>query len=299
MKREIPGKDLISSGHLACQGCGAVLAMRYVLKALGEKTVVVIPACCWSIIPGPFPYSALKIAAIHVAFETAASSAAGVRAGFDVQGKEDVNVLAFAGDGGTFDIGLQSLSGAVERNENIIYVCYDNEAYMNTGIQRSSATPEFAWTTTTPLNKPKEGAKKDIVKILAGHSIPYAATATVAYPEDLIRKVAKAGKIKGSRFIHILAPCPPGWKSDPMETIKIARLAVQSKVFPLYEVEHGEKYIINTEPTGVSVQEYLKTQGRFSHLNPQQIEEIQARVDYHWERLLYQSMLDSFKEWRK
>ncbi|MFQ5798990.1 MAG: thiamine pyrophosphate-dependent enzyme, partial [Bacteroidota bacterium] len=183
----LPETELLRPGHLACPGCGATLAMRYALKALGAQTVLVIPACCWSVIDGPVPYSATAVPLYHAAFETAAATATGVKAGLDVQADTETNVVAWAGDGGTFDIGLQALSGAAERNEDIIYFCYDNEAYMNTGIQRSSATPFGAWTTTTPKESLKREHKKNIIEILAAHRIPYIATATVAFPEDFIQ----------------------------------------------------------------------------------------------------------------
>jgi len=281
----IPEAELMGFGHLGCQGCGATLAMRYVLKALGEKTIVVLPACCWTIIAGPFPYSTLKVPLLHTAFETAAVAASGVRAALDLQGDTETTVLAWAGDGGTFDIGLQALSGAAERNENILYVCYDNEAYMNTGIQRSSATPYLAWTTTTPRPSPKGEPKKDMMAIMAAHKIPYAATASIAYPDDLVRKVQKAKSLKGTKFIHLLTPCPPGWKIPSEFSIKLARLAVLTKVFPLYEVEHGTQYRINWVPDGLPVREYLKLQGRFSHLSEEDFERIQERVDAEWECL--------------
>jgi pyruvate ferredoxin oxidoreductase beta subunit/2-oxoisovalerate ferredoxin oxidoreductase beta subunit len=222
---------------------------------------------------------------MHTAFETAAIAATGVRASLDMQGKTDINVLAWAGDGGTFDIGFQALSGAAERNENIIYICYDNEAYMNTGIQRSSATPRLAWTTTTPAQTPKAERKKNMVEIMAAHGIPYTATANVAYPDDLMRKIKTAMGIKGMRFIHILSPCPPGWKIPSEYSIKVARLATESKYFPLYEVFNGEEYVINYEPSGVPVKEYMKMQARFSHITEEEFKQYQAFVDREWERL--------------
>jgi pyruvate/2-oxoacid:ferredoxin oxidoreductase beta subunit len=276
----IPDTELLTPGHLGCQGCGAALAMRYVLKALGEKTIVVLPACCFSVIAGPFPYSALKIPLLHTAFETAAVTASGVRAGLDCQGDSETTVLAWAGDGGTFDIGLQALSGVAERNDNILYVCYDNEAYMNTGIQRSSATPWGAWTTTTP--RAKRTFKKDIMLIMAAHRIPYAATASVAYPEDLIAKVNRAKTIKGTRFIHLLAPCPPGWRISSEQTIKLARLAVQTRIFPLYEVADGTRYKIHDISEPASIEEYLKAQGRFKNLSEKDFEVIQEGVQERW-----------------
>ena len=286
IRGELPNQELMFSGHLACPGCGAALAMRYALKALGKQTIAVIPACCWTIIAGAFPYSALKVPVFHTAFETAASTAAGIRAGLEVLGQEGVAVLAWAGDGGTFDIGLQALSGAAERNDDIIYVCYDNEAYMNTGIQRSSATPWGSWTTTTPTKHPKDQPKKDMMAIMAAHRVPYAATASPAYPEDLVRKMKKAKSVRGTKFIHILSPCPPGWKHSSGLSIKLARLAVQTKVFPLYEVEGGIRWTINLLPEGLPVEEYLKLQGRFRHLKPKDLRLIQETVDAEWERLM-------------
>jgi pyruvate/2-oxoacid:ferredoxin oxidoreductase beta subunit len=246
---------------------------------------MVFPASCWSIVPGSWPYSSYRITAVHAGFVTGAATASGVRAALDVRGDDETLVAVWAGDGGTFDIGLQALSGAAERNEDLLYICNDNEGYMNTGTQRSSATPLFAWTTTTPVMQPKENPKKDIMAIMADHHIPYAATATIAYPEDLIRKLEKAKGIRGTRFIHLFSPCPPGWKMPSEQTIKISRLAVRSRLFPLYEIENGRNYTIQEEHRVVPVKEYLKLQGRFSHLTEKDIEITQRNVDDIWERL--------------
>ncbi len=281
----VSGEELVQSGHLACPGCGSVIGMRIALKALGKNTVVVIPACCWGVLNGAYPFSALKVPVLNVAFATAAISASGVRAAFDMQGKDDVNVMVWAGDGGTFDIGLQSLSGAVERNDDIIYVCYDNEAYMNTGIQRSSATPYGAWTTTTPANAPKSEPKKNIVEILAAHDIPYAATASIGYPEDFFRKMKKAKTVHGASFVHLWVSCPAGHKSEERNSVKIARLAVETGVFPLYEVENGVRYTINHQPPFTNITEYLNLQGRFRHLNEQQIDNMRRNIEREWKRL--------------
>ena len=286
MKRGIPEEEYLMSGHLACAGCGATIAMRYALKALGEDVIVVIPACCWTIIPGAFPHTALKVSLYHAAFETAASTATGVKAGLEMKGDSTTTVLAWAGDGGTFDIGLQALSGAAERNDDFIYICYDNEAYMNTGIQRSSATPFLTWTTTTPVRQAKGEAKKNIMEIMAAHRIPYAATASVAYPEDFFQKMKKAKEIRGLKFIHILTSCPTGWRLPSQLSIKAARLAALTRIFPLYEIENGEKYTINLKQEPRPVQEYLKLQGRFSHLTDSEIEVIQENVGRAWERLM-------------
>ncbi|MGQ9637595.1 MAG: thiamine pyrophosphate-dependent enzyme [Thermodesulfobacteriota bacterium] len=284
-KFEIPFEEYLGRGHLACAGCGAAVAMRLTLKALGERLVMVFPASCWSIIPGFWPYSSFRITAIHAGFVTGGATASGVRAALDVRGDHETLVAVWGGDGGTFDIGIQALSGAAERNEDFIYICNDNEGYMNTGTQRSSATPQLAWTTTTPVSQPKENPKKDIMAIMADHQIPYAATATIAYPEDLLRKMEKAKRIRGTRFIHLLSPCPPGWRISSEISVKISRLAVRSRIFPLYEIENGKVYSIQEETRVVPVKEYLKFQGRFSHLSDGQIEEIQRRVDEAWERL--------------
>ncbi len=286
IKLTIPEDEIMSPGHLACQGCGAAMAARYTLKALGRKVVMSIPACCWAVVDGPFPYSALGVPIYHCAFETAASTAAGISHGLSMQGRDDITTLAWAGDGGTFDIGLQALSGAAERGDNLIYVVYDNEAYMNTGIQRSSATPHGAWTTTTPVKHFKKGAKKNIMDIMVAHHIPYAATANVAYPEDLVKKLQKAQKMKGLKFIHLYAPCPTGWKHAPSQTVKIAKLATETNIFPIYEVEDGV-YKVNRKPKSPkSVTDYLKIQGRFRHLDTEEADYIQSKVDKNWERLL-------------
>ena len=290
MKLTIPQQELVYSGNAACQGCAGLLAMRYCLKALGDKTIVVVPACCWTVLSGAFPATAFNVPMFHTAFETAASCACGVKAALRMQGKDDINVLAWAGDGGTFDIGIQALSGAAERNDDFIYVCYDNEAYMNTGIQRSSSTPYGAATSTTPSNMFKNEYKKDIDSILAAHNIPYMATASVAYPEDLIKKVQTANSIRGLKFIHIIAPCPPGWRYPSEKTIALSRLAVETAVFPLYEVKDG-KYTVRKTGDKKPVAEYLKPQGRFRHLKKEEIEYIQAETDKRFELLLKKEQL--------
>jgi pyruvate/2-oxoacid:ferredoxin oxidoreductase beta subunit len=247
---------------------------------------MIIPACCWSIIAGPYPQSSLKVPVLHTAFETGGAVASGVRAALDIKGQTETTVVTWAGDGGTFDIGFQALSGAVERNENFLYVCYDNEAYMNTGIQRSSSTPYGAWTTTTPGRQWKRLRKKNIVEALGAHRIPYAATASIAFPEDLVRKAKKARSITGSRFLHIFSSCPTGWRIPSELSIKIARMAVQTNIFPLYELENGTHYQINHIPKGYLVNEYFWLQGRFKHLTEEDLGEIQEMVDEDWNLLL-------------
>jgi len=286
MELDALDRELMYSGHTGCPGCGATIAMRFLLKALGDKTIVVMPASCWSVIAGPYPQCAVKVPLIHSAFETGGAVASGVRAALDLKGDKETTVVTWAGDGGTFDIGFQALSGAVERNEDFIYVCYDNEAYMNTGIQRSSSTPYGAWTTTTPGTDWKKLRKKNIVEALVAHRIPYAATANIAFPEDLVRKARKAKSIKGSRFIHIFASCPTGWRIPSEMSIKIARMAVQTNIFPLYEVEGGVRYTINYKPKEYLVREYFKLQGRFRHLTDKDLNDIQEMVNEDWELLL-------------
>jgi len=272
-------------GNLACPGCGEPIAMREVLNALENKAVIVIPACCGSIIDGLFPYSAARIPVLHCPFASAASTSSGVLHGLRRRGFTDTTVVAWAGDGGTYDIGIQALSSAVERNEHFLYICYDNEAYMNTGIQRSSSTPFLAWTTTTPEGQPKEVPKKNIIDILAAHRIPYVAACTVAYPHDLVAKVRKARSIQGSKFINILTPCPPGWKMKPNLSIKVARLAVTTNVYPIYEIFNGSRLVLKDNPNPRPVEEYLKAQGRFSHLDENAVRMIQGYVDQNWEQL--------------
>jgi pyruvate ferredoxin oxidoreductase beta subunit/2-oxoisovalerate ferredoxin oxidoreductase beta subunit len=277
---------LMNPGHLGCPGCGATIAMKLALQALGKNTMVVIPACCWGVIAGPFPQSALKVPILHTAFATAGAAASGLRAALDIRGDNKTTVLSWAGDGGTFDIGFQSLSGAVERNENCIFVCYDNEAYMNTGVQRSSATPYGTRTTTTPAANWKKTGKKNMVEALAAHRIPYAATASIGYPQDMMQKFEKAAKLHGgSRFIHVLATCPTGWRIGSEMSVKIARIAVQTNVFPLYEVENGIHYSLNFKGDR-RVKEYLIPQGRFDHLTDTDIDQIQKMVDAEWNLLL-------------
>ena len=282
----VADRDYFKPGHLGCPGCGAAIAIKFALKALGEKIIMVIPASCASIIVGPYPQSAVNIPVLHTAFATAGAAASGVRAALDMKGDSETTVVSWAGDGGTFDIGFQSLSGAVERNEDCIFVCYDNEAYMNTGVQRSSSTPFGVRTTTTPGQDWKRTRKKNIVEALAAHRIPYAATASIAFPEDMIAKFEKAKEKRGgSRFIHIFASCATGWGAPSDMSVKIARLAVQTNIFPLYEIEDGTRYTINYK--GVRrVDDYLQTQGRFKHLSKEDISRIQDMVTEDWRHLL-------------
>jgi len=277
--------ELLWPGSFACPGCGLMIAFRHVFRALGRNTIVITSAGCGSVVAGYYPYTVSKLPFFHCSFGTAAATAAGLRAGLDMMGKIRTNVLAWAGDGGTFDIGLQSLSGVAERNENIIYVCYDNEAYMNTGVQRSSATPLASWTTTTPYGAPEDHPKKDIVAIMAAHEIPYIATTSISYPKDLEKKLRKARGIKGFRFIHVLVPCPTGWLYAAKDTIRLGRLAVLSRVFPLLEVVNGREYDLSPMGDKVPVDEYLNSQGRFKNVSAEDISLIQQNVDRKWDEL--------------
>ena len=260
-------------GHLACPGCGHAIGVRMVLRALGHRAVVVIVPSCVAVISGPFPNAAFGVPAFHSAFEIAAPTAAGISRPLKIQGTEDIPVLAF-------DIGLQSLSGAADRNEDFIYVCMDNEAYMNTGIQVSSATPRFAWTGTSPAGNTRQ--KKQIMEIMAAHRIPYAATASIGFPEDLMNKVKRAKETSGTRFLHLLSPCPTGWKMGENMSPIAAVAAVETNIFPLYEIVDGLHYTINYYSQNLPVEKYLMMQGRFKHLEPDQIEAIQAETDRAW-----------------
>ena len=288
--KEVEAKELVDqylhSGHGGCPGCAMPIVLRTLFHALGEKTITVVTAGCFGTISGTFPSSPIKIPAYNTPFPSAGAAGSGIRAALDIRGDTETTVVAVAGDGGTFDIGIQAISAAAERNDDYIFICYDNEAYMNTGIQRSSATPWGSWTTTTPPSELKGQPKKDIVRIMAAHRIPYVATASIAYPDDFVRKIRKAKETRGFKFLYAFSPCPVGWRFPPELTIRLARLAVQAKVFPLYEVENGDRYTLNLEPEGIPVSEYLKPQGRFNFLREGDLERIQENVDREWQRLM-------------
>ncbi len=298
--RLLSKKEYFSPGHRACQGCAEALAVRLVAKALGNNVIVSSATGCMEIVSSPLPTTNWAVPWIHVAFENAAAVASGAEAGTKAlirKGKlpdKGTVFLGMGGDGATSDIGLQALSGAFERGHNMVYVCYDNEAYMNTGIQRSSATPFGAATTTSPAGKKVPGQitwKKNMPEIAAAHNIPYVATACSSYPFDLIQKVEKAARIEGPAYVHCLSICPTGWRVTPDKAIWIGRLAVETGVFPLYEVENG-KYRITLELDELRpVAEYLKPQGRFRHLTPELIEEIQNRVTKEYQKLVAKTKL--------
>ena len=279
--------NLLRPGHAACAGCGLAVAMKLVLQTMGPRTIAVIVPSCEGAIGGPYPNTSYGVPTIHSAFEIAAPTAAGIANGLKIQGRTDIQVVAFAGDGGTFDIGLGPLSGAAKNNEDIIYVCLDNEGYMNTGIQVSSATPSFAWTGTTPEGNPRR--KKNIMEIMAAHYNPYSATAAIGFPLDLQQKIARAKTIRGTKFIHMLVPCPTGWRSPSDISPELSILSVETKIFPLYEVEDGVRYTINHEPRGLPVETYLSRQGRFRHLKEAEIQNIQNQADEEWEKLRYKA----------
>ncbi|MEO2241723.1 MAG: pyruvate synthase subunit PorB [Euryarchaeota archaeon] len=284
----VPEEELLAPGHRACAGCGSALCVRLCLKALGRNTVVVTSTGCIEVTTTPYPETAWEIPWIHVAFENAAAVASGVERALKALDKDDVTVAVFAGDGGTVDIGFQALSGMVERGHNVVYICYDNEAYMNTGVQRSGATPPYAATTTTPAGKVWRGEmrpKKDVPRIMVDHGVPYVATACVSHPQDLIKKVEKAKETDGPAYIHVLCPCPPGWGYDSSETVEIGELAVDTGMWVLYEVENGEFRLTYRPRERKPVEEYLKRQKRFQHLTEEEIEEIQRMVDEQWEEL--------------
>ncbi|MCS7281666.1 MAG: pyruvate synthase subunit PorB [Desulfobacterota bacterium] len=292
---EKPDAEYIASGHRACQGCAEVLALRLAFKVLGKNTILAMATGCMEIISTPLPLTCWRLPWIHVAFENAAAVASGIESAIRIlrqKGKipdVPINVVGIAGDGGTSDIGLQALSGALERGHRMIYICLDNEAYMNTGIQRSSATPYGAFTTTSPPGKKSIGQstwKKDMPKIAAAHNIPYVATACPSYPFDFLNKVKKATMVNGPAYLHVLSVCPTGWRIPSELAIEYGRLAVRSGFFPLYEVENGVFRLTYKPESLIPVKEYMKGQGRFRHLTEKEITEIQERINKEWERLL-------------
>ncbi|MEM4244633.1 MAG: thiamine pyrophosphate-dependent enzyme [Candidatus Nanoarchaeia archaeon] len=284
----LPEDEYIAPGSRHCSGCGPMLGLRLLLKAAGKNTIVVIGTGCMEVVTTPYPQTSFLIPVIHNAFENVAATASGIEAALKHQKVKDTKVLAIAGDGGTFDIGLQALSGMIERNHNVCYVCYDNEAYMNTGVQRSGSTPKFASTTTTPYGSKIHGkveVKKPLPFIIAAHRLPYMATANIAYPQDLYKKVRKAFSVKGPTYIQLFAPCNLGWRFSPALTVNVARLAVETNFSPLYEVDGGvfRLSIKNDKPK--QVLEYLRLQGRFKNLTKEEIDVLQKDVNKEYDFL--------------
>ncbi len=278
-------KGLVAHGVSTCHGCGLELVIRTVVEELGPRTIIVIPPGCAALFSGYAHETALKIPGFQGNLENTAAYASGISRGLQVQGIEDVHVLGFAGDGATVDIGLQALSGAMERNERMIYVCYDNEAYMNTGIQGSASTAYRAWTTTTPGGK--EGLGKDMMMIARAHRIPYAATASVGYLDDLRRKVAKAKAVRGMAYLHVSAPCPTGWGYKPEDTIKAARLAVESGAWILYEIDGGQVHINRRLAEHRPLREYLGMQKRFRTITEADIRFLEEQIKQNYREVEY------------
>ena len=272
-------------GHKACAGCGGSLAVRIALNVLGERTILVEPAGCMSAVSFNYPQMSFANNAIISAFAGTGAVLSGLKAGAEAMGLKDYHILGIAGDGGTADIGIQALSGLIDRNDDVIYLCYDNEAYMNTGIQKSGLTPFGATTTTTPAGTSGKGnirPKKNLFEIVAAHGIPYAATASVGYIEDFANKVKRASEIKGTSFIHVLAPCPTGWGIDTSETIDIAREIVDTGLWYLAEYYDGEIHMNKVPKEFGDVEHYIRRQNRFKHLKDEDIEEIKRLRDKTW-----------------
>ncbi|MCP4150241.1 MAG: pyruvate synthase subunit beta [bacterium] len=269
-------KGLVAHGVSTCAGCGLELIIRKVLDILGENTIIVIPPGCAALFSGFGKETTLKIPGFQGNLENTAAYAAGIKAGLEIQGKDDVTVLAFAGDGATVDIGIQALSGMFERGDKVLYICYDNEAYMNTGIQGSGSTPLMASTTTTPAGK--TSPRKNMLEIAAAHRIPYAATASVAYVDDMKKKVEKAKQVDGPSYLHIHTPCPTGWGFEPALSIEVAKAAVQTGAWTLMEFENGERRVTRKITKLKPVESYLKLQRRFKKLTEKDIKNISQEI---------------------
>ena len=286
---QLPKKKYVVPGNAACAGCGMMIGLKILGMALGEEAVLTIPASCASVVQGLSPKSGVAMPILNVPFASAAPVATGIAEAYKSLGVKG-HAVVWAGDGGTSDIGFATLSGAAERNSNIIYIMYDNEAYMNTGIQRSSSTPLAAWTTTTPMGKRER--KKDVALLMAMHGAPYVATASIAYPQDFYRKLKRAAEVEGFKFIHLHTPCPPGWRFDPAKTVEVARLAVETGVWILWEYDHGH-FRLNPPSTVYADRakrrpliEYLKLQGRFAHMTEEQVKALEEDVEARWRSIL-------------
>jgi pyruvate/2-oxoacid:ferredoxin oxidoreductase beta subunit len=285
---ELPEHEFILSGNRACAGCGIGIGLRAITKALDGKVAMTVPASCLTVLGGMYPLSSVALPWVNVAFPSTAAAASGISAGLRAMGRADeMTVLAMAGDGGTADIGIQALSGAAERNEDFIYLCYDNEAYMNTGTQRSGMTPAGARTTTTWSGKREN--PKDMPRIMEAHGIPYVASTSAAYPADVFDKVSKARGIRGLRYIHMNVPCPSGWGFDPKDTVRLGKMAIDAGIVVLYEIENGEFRLTGRSASlaksgkRVPVSEYVATQSRFRGMSPEAVADVQAWVDARWD----------------
>jgi len=290
--RELPREEFIMPGTRSCAACGLMLTYRHALKALNHrKTIVAVPASCMTVLHGVYPITPVRVICISNPFAATGASASGLVAGLKAVGKEDYTVVAFAGDGGTYDIGIQALSGAFERGTNFIYVCYDNEGYMNTGTQRSSASPAGAITSTTPILA-KLQQKKDMIRIVEAHGIPYIATASPAFPLDLYDKMGAARDVTGSRYIEVHAPCPPGWGFPNRDLIKMGKLAVETGIHVLFEIRDG-KFRLTSRSLALAekgkkktVADYVKGQTRFKKITDEQIRALQEWTDQRWTEFL-------------
>jgi pyruvate ferredoxin oxidoreductase beta subunit len=287
--KQLPREKYVLPGTAACPGCPESMGLRYVGMALGDKAILVIPAGCSSVIQGLGPKQATNMPILNIVFAASAAAASGLSRALKRRGI-DAQVVVWAGDGGTADIGFQALSAAAERGEDIIYICVDNEAYMNTGIQRSGLTPYGAWTTTTHTGKRQ--FKKPMPQIVAAHRVPYVATASVGYPWDFIAKLRKAASIRGFKYIHLHAPCPVGWRFDPGLTAYVAKLAVETGAWILYEYENGRLKLNPPSNKLIDprkrkpIEEYLKIQGRFRHLKPEDIEMVKREIELNWQDII-------------
>ena len=290
---DLPEEEYMLPGNRSCSGCGLAISYRYILKALKGDAIFAVPASCLTVLQGMYPTSSVQIPCVNVAFPATAAVASGLVAGLRALGKSETTVVGFAGDGGTYDIGIQGLSGAAERETDFIYICYDNEAYMNTGTQRSGSTPLGVKTATTPILG-KQQHSKDMLAIMESHGLPYIATASPAYPADLYDKVKKAKAFRGGmRYIHISTPCPPGWTFPTKDTMKIGRLAIETGMIVLYEIEH-DKFALTGRSKKIAegkgklkpLDTYLKAQGRFSKTSREHLDELQNWVNSRWEASL-------------
>ena len=275
---------MLCSGHAACPGCIEALSVRHILAIMGPQTMAVIPPSCMAIIAGPQPFSSLRIPVYQPTLESSAAAASGLRRALDAQGKRDTQVLVLAGDGGTYDIGFQCLSSAAERNEDFLYICLDNEGYMNTGAQKSSSTPHFARTGSTPAGKTSR--KKNLSEIMAAHGVPYVATASAGHLADLRNKVAKAKALRGTRLITVLIPCLDGWGLPDDAGLTAARYAVECGAFPLYEIEDGNRYTLSLREKTRPVAHYLALQRRYRGMAEADVATLQAEIDAAWAMLV-------------